>query len=185
MGILDFFEKSAGKWFSQRTSYKLGQQEQWHQSDKTNLYNELLPADVDEVIQLCERCRVSPSLAIGGLRTRWEKTHAKPAGSSLLVALNDESTTQAKQGILRGGNNSPIVSGLYYWGSDQTLVIVTEASGCTTEERLWFNSDNLRLRTSLMKFEQAERNVSSFYSEIRMGVAAPAIDSQSGSPPGS
>jgi len=33
MGILDFFEKSAGKWFSQRTSYKLGQQEQWHQSD--------------------------------------------------------------------------------------------------------------------------------------------------------
>ena len=170
MGILDFFEKSAGKWFSQRTSYKLGEKEQWHQSDKTNVYNELLPADVDEVIQLCERCRVSPSLAIAGLRTRWEKTYAKPAGSSLLVALNDESRTQSGQGILRGGNNSPAISGIYYWGSDQTLVIVTEVTGCTTEERFWFNSDNLRLRTSLIKFEHTEPNISSFYSEIRMGL---------------
>ena len=176
MGILDFFEQNVGKWFSQRTSYQLGQTEQWHQSDKTNLFNELLPADADDVVQLCDRCRVSPHFAIAGLRTRWEKTYSKPAGSTLLVALSRESSND-RYILLRGGNGTPTIQGTYFWGSDRTLVIVTEVSGCKTEERLWFSSENLRLRTSLMEFEKTEMNVSSFYSEIRMGaVPAPAAE---------
>jgi hypothetical protein len=78
MSILNFLEKSVGKWFSQRTSYQLGQTEEWHQSDKTNVFQELVPADAEDVIKLCDRAHVDPQLAIVGLQTRWEKTTLKP-----------------------------------------------------------------------------------------------------------
>ncbi len=177
MGILDFFERSVGKWFSQRTSYQLAQPEQWHQSDKTNLFHELLPAEALEVVQLCDRCHVDAKLALGGLKTRWEKTSFKPAGHVLLVPL--EASNQLDNGeitgsILRSNPDDLAITGHYGWGSDDTLVIVTETGGSRHEERLWFAAENLRLRTILITNSQDDRQFSSFYSEIRMGGAPPA-----------
>lgn len=176
MSILNFLEKSVGKWFSQRTSYQLGQTEEWHQSDKTNVFQELVPADAEDVVKLCERAHLDPKLAIVGLQTRWEKTTLKPAGSSLLVPLRSSSEDNKGQILLRGNVNKPTQQGTYFWGSDETLVIITPLPEGTVEERLWFAAENLRLRTSFMTYTHSTHpalNVSSFYSEIRLGGAPP------------
>jgi hypothetical protein len=174
MSILNFLEKSVGKWFSQRTSYQLGQTEEWHQSDKTNVFQELVPPDAEDVVKLCDRANLDPALAIVGFQTRWEKTSLKPAGSSLLVPLRTPAEHHSDAHILlRGNANKPMQQGTYFWGSDETLIIVTPVPEGTVEERLWFAAENLRLRTSFMTYSHstpaAPLNVSSFYSEIRLG----------------
>jgi len=177
MSILNFLEKSVGKWFSQRTSYQLGQTEEWHQSDKTNVFQDLVPPDAEDVLKLCDRAHVDPQLAIVGLQTRWEKTSLKPAGSSLLVPLQSPAAEGKGQIVLRGNANKPTQQGTYFWGSDETLIILTPVPQGMVEERLWFAAENLRLRTSLMTYTstalQSPLNVSSFYSEIRLGVSRP------------
>jgi hypothetical protein len=173
MNILNFLEKSVGKWFSQRTSYQLEQTEGWHQSDKTNVFQELLPAEAEAVVKLCEGCHLDPQLAIAGLQTRWEKTPTKPEGSSLLVPLRLAASDQHSSVILRSSAHSPAQQGTYFWGSDDTLIILTPVSEGTVEERLWFAAENLRLRTSFMTYDNPKLNVSSFYSEIRLGGAPP------------
>ena len=187
MNIESFFEKSAGKWFSQRTSYQLGQTEQWHQSDKTNVFQEVVPGNSDDVIELCDRYHIDPALAIVGLLSRWEKTYFKPAGSCLLVAFQPDTSEAADATstgkdepqnclMLQTGKNGPIRDSRYHWGSDETLVIQTQLEQGAVEERLWYAADNLRLRTTLMDYPHMGLQVSSFYSEIRMGVAVPASD---------
>jgi hypothetical protein len=170
MDILTFLEKNVGKWFSQRTSYQLGQTEQWHQSDKTSVFQDWLPKDTEDVAKLCERCRVSPDLALGGLQTRWEKTYLKPAGNSLLVVLQE--STSGEGTLLLSNSKTPAQKSSYTWGSDETLVITTELPEGRIDERLWFAAENLRLRTILMNYRDVGM-ISSFYSEIRLGVAPP------------
>jgi hypothetical protein len=55
-------------------------------------------------------------------------------------------------------------------GVDEALTLTTENKGIDIEERQWFVSDNLRMRTTIVK--KGEQVIqTSFYSEIRKAVA--------------
>lgn len=174
MDIQKFFELSAGKWFSQRTSHHLAFKQA--ESGKSDIQIETLPADHPEVVQLCQQYEVDPKLAWGGARVTWDGTmewdKEKHAGSTVLVPIADpEKPNEGK--LLRdmGYVEKIPVAGRYVMGADESLTLITEYETMYSEERLWFASENLRLRTSIVK-RFGGFSMATFCSEIRMGVTA-------------
>jgi hypothetical protein len=177
MDIQEFFQLSAGNWFSQRTSHHLAFKQS--ESGKSDIKIEMLPQNDPEVIKLCEEYQIDPALAWGGARVTWDGTmewdEQKHAGSSVLVPIADpEKPNEGK--LLRdvGYAEKAGVAGRYIIGSDEALTLITEYETMYSEERIWFASPNLRLRTSILK-RFGGFSMASFCSEIRKGVgAAPA-----------
>jgi hypothetical protein len=68
---------------------------------------------------------------------------------------------------MSGGVRSPQVA-RYTMGDDDALTLVTETENTCAEERVWFESNNVRLRTTIVTQASGD-SLASFYSEIRMG----------------
>lgn len=177
MDIQEFFQMSAGKWFSQRTSHHLAFKQS--ESGKSDIRIEMLPANDPEVIKLCQEYEIDPSLAWGGARVSWDGTmewdQEKHTGSSVLVPIADPDKPGEGK-LLRdvGYAEKAGVAGRYIMSSDGAMTLITEYETMYSEERIWFASPNLRLRTSILK-RFGGFSMASFCSEIRLGVtAAPA-----------
>jgi CpeS-like protein len=172
MDIKDFFQLSAGKWFSHRTSHHLGLNQS--ESGKSDLNIELLEKTDPAVVQICQQHEVQPDLAVCGLRVSWEgymqRDPSKLKGSTVLVPIADLAQPGAGQ-LLRKPNSSEKIpgAGRYELGTDEALTLITEEETLRSEERIWFASPNLRLRTSVVKHLDGF-SLASFSSEIRMGV---------------
>lgn len=175
MDIQEFFEISAGKWFSQRTSTYHGRPQP--ETGKSDLRIEFLAQDDPVVSQLVQQFAVTSGLAICGARLTWnaqmESAKAKQAGSVLLIVVPDPEQPQSGR-LLRSRNEAdtiPITS-RYQIGIDGALTLVTQEEALTSEERLWFASPNLRLRTTILK-QKGVFSMASFTTEIRMGLSQP------------
>ena len=173
MNIVEFFDHSVGKWFSQRTSYQLAQKERWHQSDKTDVFVTTLPTNDPEITRLVQASKLDPAQILATLRSEWTPTPMKKAGASVMVAI--ASSTDDSEGLLLRSLMAPgqtPVLGRYRLNPDDSLLLISEMGDLYAEERIWFAAPNLRLRTSLMRqkdaADEAEFENSSFYSEIRM-----------------
>jgi hypothetical protein len=193
--MIDFLQRSAGKWLSQRTCYHLPDPHHWHQSAKITFFQTELPGGAEAVVRLCQECGVNPQAVAGTLQTHWEKGAQGAAGSSLYVALDlpaidpDLSLTLAPEADRRflwwvAGQGQG--EGRYGRGSD-SWVWVTQRQGWETEERIWFPGENFRVRYSLSRplnpgdsvipqgSDRGQGGIQqgAFYSEIRLGQAAP------------
>lgn len=174
MDIVEFFQLSSGKWFSHRTSHLLSTSQS--EGGKSEILVEMLANTDSEVTRLCEQYKIDPRMATCSIRVRWDgglEGQAKQSGTTVLVAIADpENPNQGK--LLRqteDADNPP--PGRYIVGEDDALTLITEDGPISAEERLWFASPNLRLRTGIVK--QADGfSAASFCSEIRMGVTKPA-----------
>ncbi len=171
MDIVEFFQLSQGKWFSQRSNLAA----KVPSDGRSDLYIETLSATDPAVIQLCEQNHVDPSQALCGVRIRWdgsmEQEREKYSGSTLLVPIS--SPDQANEGtLLRDGQANESAASRYIMGTDDALTLITESETLYAEERVWFASPNLRLRTRILRQPDGV-NVASFCSEIRMGVTKP------------
>ncbi|NJP11213.1 MAG: phycobiliprotein lyase [Leptolyngbyaceae cyanobacterium RU_5_1] len=175
MDIVEFFQLSEGKWFSQRTSHHLAFKRS--ESGKSNLHVEMRPKTSPEVVSLCEQHNVNPESAVCGARItqdgnmEWDK--GKRTGSTLLVLIADPNRPNEGQFLQNVGHSekAPITS-RYILGNDDVLTLITEYETMSSEERLWFASPNLRLRTSTLKCSD-DFSMTSFCSEIRMGGVKP------------
>lgn len=178
MDIKEFFEQSAGKWFSQRTSHHLAFKQA--ENGKSNITIEMLAADAPEVIKLCELYEVDPHLALCGARVAWDGTmewdedKEKHNGSTVIVPIPDADKPNEGR-LLRemGYAEKAPVAGRYIMGIDDALTLITDYETMYSEERLWFASPNLRLRTSILK-RFGGFSMASLCSEIRMGVTQKA-----------
>jgi CpeS-like protein len=183
MNIQAFFQLCDGKWISQRTTHQL--LEQNNQSGRSDLWGEVLDATDGDVVTLCQQLNVDSSLALCGLRLRWSevaeayesKFKKKDEGSAVLVAIaahqkSDASENSSAGRILRNINCANAAMGTFSIGLDEALTLRLEKAGTVSEERIWFASPNLRLRSSSIKKEDLVC-ITTFCSEIRM--AAPAV----------
>jgi hypothetical protein len=172
MDIVEFFQLSSGKWFSQRTSHHLAFKQS--EGGKSDIVIEMLPNTEPEVIKLCEQYEIDPLLALCGARVIWDGTmewdEEKHKGSTVLVPVADPEKASEGQ-LLRemGYAEKAPVAGRYKMGTDDALTLITEYESMYSEERLWFASPNLRLRTSILK-RFGGFSMASFCSEIRLGV---------------
>lgn len=176
MDIKAFFEQSSGKWFSQRTSHHLAFKQS--ESGKSQIQIEMLANDDPTVIELCQQHNADASRIACGARVTWDGTmewdEEKHNGSTVLVAIAD--AEKPSEGLLlreTGYAEKAPVAGRYVMGADNALTLITEYETMYSEERLWFASENLRLRTSILK-RFGGFSMASFCSEIRMGGAKPA-----------
>jgi hypothetical protein len=168
MDIEAFLEMCAGQWFSQRTSYHLGQEQA--ENSKTEICIERLSPTDAEVLSLCEYSQIDPNLTLGGTKASWENPAGGknfPAASATLILVPDAGNPQRGELLqAKDANFKEIMAGRYLLGEDEALTLTLEGDGTYWEERLWFASPNLRLRTSLIK-RRDNWSSTAFYSEIR------------------
>ncbi len=176
MNIREFFELSAGKWFSQKTSQHLTLKQSEH--GKSDLVIEILPTDNPQVTNLCQQASIEPSSIWGGVKYTWKGTVAwdaqtqNPAnqqGESIAIAIPDAPEARTGKLVHASSTNdkSPQVA-RYTMGDDNALTLITKHEHTCSEERVWFESDNVRVRTTIITQANGE-SLASFYSEIRMG----------------
>jgi CpeS-like protein len=188
MDIQAFFQLCDGKWISQRTTHQL--LEQNNQSGRSDLWGEILDAGDGDVVALCQQLKVDPALALCGLRLRWSevaeayqsKFKPKNEGVALMVAIaahpesaaTPESHSSTVGQILRSLKADHPGVGTFSIGADEALTLRFEDAGAISEERIWFASPNLRLRSSSIKKDDVVC-ITTFCSEIRMVAPAAAI----------
>jgi hypothetical protein len=177
MDISEFFQQSAGKWFSQRTNHYLDSKQS--QSGRSNLTIEILEPSDNVVAGMCQRHGAGQDQVLCGLQVNWDgtldKDSKKQVGSMVLVVIPD--LQQPNTGILLrqvSPESSSPMSTQFSLGVDEVLTLTDQQDGVHSEERWWFASPNLRMRTQLAKYPDG-RTLAAFTTEIRMGGApAPA-----------
>ncbi len=175
MNVQEFFELSAGRWFSQKTSHHLTLKQSAH--GKSDLVIDLLPSDDPQIIQLCQQAQIDPNLIWGGAKYTWKGTkqwdaqsqnQANQQGAEIVISIPDRSGASAGK-LFRtvNGGSDRLVMAQYTMGDDNALTLLIEQDLTTTEDRIWFESNNVRLRTTIIT--QTNGNaVANFYTEIRM-----------------
>lgn len=162
MDIIEFFQQSAGKWFSQRTVHNLTSGEL--KAGKLELSIEILPPEEATVVKLCEKYQTDPNLAsLGAARM----THEGETKATVLVPIiNPDNPQEGKLLQDRGNGGSNNLISRYAIAPDDVLTLITESDTLYAEERLWYLMPNLRLRTSFVK-QANGLSIACFYSEIR------------------
>lgn len=167
MDIQTFLESCIGQWFSQRSSYQFDTEKA--ESHKSELTVEWLDTNHSLLVSLCQQHHVDPSQAIGGQQVMWNSSvdygQKKQTGSATMIIIPDSNTPQIGK-IIQSFQSKPSSQGNYSLGEDQALNLTLEMGDFSIEERIWFASHNLRLRTSLMKGKNSYSRTA-FYSEIR------------------
>jgi phycoerythrin-associated linker protein len=169
MDIKEFLALSEGKWFSQRTSYHLNDGKT--ENSKADLAIELISEDDRDLLALCQNNKIELNGELKATKISWDNSvdwgKPKQQGSSRLVLIPDAS--DAKTGKLIGAIATPGKSpkvGRFAIGNDETLTLIIENEDSYFEERQWFASSNLRLRTTLYRNGNGVE-LTCFYSEIR------------------
>ncbi len=166
--IVNFFEKLAGRWFSQRTTHYLT--EQTSKAGKSELEIDFLAPEHDSVTQLCVQAKLDPAKALCGLSIAQKSTiegNAKQRIRTTLIVPVSESDTTGQ--ILYSGDPTPRCT---YQFEQEVLTLTTEDDKASSQERWWFITDNLRMRTQMVKPKEGPE-LASFCSEIRLGAAPP------------
>jgi hypothetical protein len=169
MNIREFWHLSAGKWFSLRTNYYLDKGTA--ENSKADMAIEILAPDDSQVLQLCQEHDIAPHRSSGGVRHSWDNSldwgKPKQQGSSLIVLIPDGNNPQIGRLLKKAGHHQKTSScGQYILGKDEALTLIIETEDIYAQERLWFASNNLRLRTTFVKDTNGSTQTS-FYSEIR------------------
>ena len=157
MDAVEFFQHSAGRWSSKRTTHHLA----FKRSEKgeSEIVVEALTADDPEIIALCQMHSIDPNLSVGGSRVRWLGTMAwdregdeNHEGQTVFAIVPDPDNPR-KGRLLRERGYAEIVPvvGRFEMDDEDGLVLTTEYETMSSVERFWFASPDLRMRTSAVK----------------------------------
>tara|TARA_B100000214_G_C23906714_1_gene599219 strand:+ start:348 stop:881 length:534 start_codon:yes stop_codon:yes gene_type:complete len=173
MKIEQFFLKSIGEWNCMRSGHSLAFQE----FDDIRSRIKIIPAKMNDsrVDKLLKDNNLNTNEAKKAylinwkVKSEWGDNNSKDqsSGESLLIPL-EISETEGK--IIRSNGYTesiPIIS-LYKILEDGTLIIYSKYTHISTEERIWFVSNNLRSRSSVTRTINSSAIIQTSYaSEIR------------------
>ncbi|BAC89200.1 phycobiliprotein lyase [Gloeobacter violaceus] len=154
MTMMDFFRKSEGTWFTQRTVHHFDAVAD--ESGESNLIVRVLEADNPLVLQVCEAQRIDPARALGGAAFTWqdnlETDDPGPNRAAVLVDLPTDASRRSGRLLRNQGyvENIPVAS-RYAFAPDGVLTIDTEYVNNQGQERCWFISDHFRIRVSTVR----------------------------------
>ncbi|NJO86071.1 MAG: phycobiliprotein lyase, partial [Synechococcaceae cyanobacterium RM1_1_27] len=154
---------------TQRTSHHLAFRQS--ENGRSTLLISVLEIDDPKVVSTCQMHEVDPSLAAGGARVRWngeqDWDNDEYKGDVILVPLPDPGDPSRGRLLRDQGYAEKVpVIGHYRMEPDGAMILTTAYEMTESEERLWFASPNLRLRTSVVK-RFGGFSMASFCSEIR------------------
>lgn len=153
---MEFFQKSAGKWRSLRTTHHLPFRRA--ETGNSQIFVEALTSDSPKIKEICEIHQVSPQTAVGGAFVEWKASMAwdqgddNHEGTTVFALVPDKDNSQQGQ-MLRERGYAEIVPvvGKYEIDSEDALVLLTEYETMSIFERFWFVNPNIRVRSSTVK----------------------------------
>jgi CpeS-like protein len=154
MTMMDFFRKSEGVWFTQRTVHHFDLV--GDESGESNLYIQMIVADDPQVKAICEKQGINPSKARGGASFMWQENKdtaaPNPEQAAVLIDIPNDETGQSGKLLRNQGyvEKIPVVS-RYWFGQDGILTIDTEYDKNQGQERCWFINDDFRVRVSTIR----------------------------------
>jgi hypothetical protein len=153
--MMEFFLKSTGTWFTQRTVHHFTAAAK-DQSGESNLSVEVLGAKDPRILEICATQGIAADRAQGGASFLWQDNQDKnppnPEQAAILVDVpNDEGGRSGRlfrnQGYVE---KIPVVS-RYWFGQDGILTINTDYDNNQGQERCWFVTDYFRVRVSTVR----------------------------------
>jgi hypothetical protein len=171
--VVDFFERSAGRWRSQRTTHHLAFRRAEVGDSEISVF--ALGASDPEVQELCRFHEVDPALAVCGSRVSWQGTmgwdkdnEGGHEGKTVFAIVPDQDDPLRGR-LLRERGYAEIVPvvGRYHLDAKGGLNLTTEYETMSSIERFWFANSGLRLRTSTVK-RFGGFSTASFCSEARL-----------------
>lgn len=170
MTMMDFFRKSEGEWFVQRTVHHFDCRSD--ESGESNLSVIVLTPESDRVQAICQQQGIAPELAAGGGRFYWQQNLSnKPQNEKYAAVLVDvpDPASEGRRGRLirdQGYVESMPVISRYWFGDDGILTIDTDYENNQGQERCWFVNDNFRVRVSSVRMAGGV-NLTTYCSEFR------------------
>ena len=173
----EFFQQSAGRWRSQRTTHHLPFRRA--ESGSSDINVQFLDAGDEKIAAICQMHDVDPQQAIGGAFVSWNGSMAwdrenEDHKGTTVFALIPDSDDLRKGKLLRERGYAEIVpvAGEYYMDREDGLVLITEYETMSIIERFWFVNPDLRLRSSTVK-RFGGFNTATFCAESRLGESEP------------
>lgn len=181
MDIDTFVARSLGRWRSQRSAHHLAFAH--FEEIRSMITIEKLEKDDPAVLALCESQGVDHQAIATPFKMSWEgetdwNEDDVLKGQTVLVPIPDSPVDSSDH---RGQSNSGKLlrdqgyaetipaAGHYVIHPDGTFVLTTGYDRAAAEEKIWFASDNLRFRVSLIKTSDGKGvTTASLSSEIRM-----------------
>ncbi len=183
MDVMEFFQHSAGRWRSKRTTHHLAFRRS--EMGESEIEVKALDATDPQVIALCELHNVDPSLAVGGCYVTWaasmgwDQEGEYHEGQTVFALVPDVEDRRSGQ-LLRDRGYAEIVAvnGHYHMDDDGGLVLTTDYDVMSSVERFWFPSPNVRVRSSTVK-RMGGFSTATFCTETRVGaenLATPQLE---------
>jgi hypothetical protein len=180
---MEFFQHSAGRWRSKRTTHHLAFRRS--EMGESEIEVKALDAKDPQVIALCELHEVDPNLAVGGCYVTWaasmgwDQEGENHEGQTVFALVPDAEDHRRGQ-LLRDRGYAEIVAvnGQYQMDEDDGLVLTTDYDIMSSIERFWFPSPNVRVRSSTVK-RMGGFSTATFCTETRVGaddLATPTPD---------
>jgi CpeS-like protein len=152
--MMDFFRRSEGTWFTQRTVHHFDSVTD--QSGESNLYVSVVEAVDARTKAVCEQQGVDPAKAAGGASFLWQpnddRQEPNPDHAAVLIDIPEDETRQSGKLLRNQGyvEKIPVVS-RYWFGKDGILTIDTDYDKNQGQERCWFITDDFRVRVSTVR----------------------------------
>ena len=169
MKMMDFFRKSEGTWFTERTVHHFDNVAD--ESGQSNLIIKVIEKEEPKVQQVCELQAIDPVRAMGGASFSWQSNlderQPNPDYAAILIDIpDDESGLSGKIIRDRGYVESIPVVSRYWFGKDGILTIDTDYENNQGQERCWFITDDFRVRVSTVRMMNGV-NLMTYCSERR------------------
>ncbi|GET41740.1 phycobiliprotein lyase [Microseira wollei] len=154
MTMMDFFRKSEGTWFTQRSVHHFDLSAD--QSGESNLIVQVVEREDPRVSTICQQQGIDPALAMGGASFMWQENQDNrepdPDRAAVLVDVPDDTSLLSGKLIRDRGyiERMPVIS-RYWFGKDGILTIDTEYDNNQGQERCWFLTDDFRVRVSTVR----------------------------------
>ena len=169
MTMMDFFRKSEGTWFTERTVHHFDLVAD--ESGESNLIVRVMEPDDPKIKQVCNRQNIDSSKAKGGARFLWQANldndEPNPDYAAILIDIPDDETGLSGKLVRNEGYVEKIPVVCQYWfGKDGILTIDTEYGKNQGQERCWFITDDFRVRVSTVRMMNGV-NLMTYCSERR------------------
>jgi len=172
MNIEKFVSKSIGEWDSMRSGHSLAFKQ--FENIRSKIRISSIEADSSEVSTLISETGIDKSISTPfsiswEATSDWEvnETNESSSGFSLLIPIPISSTEGQIIRSLGYAEKTKAIS-KYKFLSDGTFTLSTVYENTIAEERIWFLSENVRCRTSLLRTANSLGILQASYSsEIR------------------
>jgi CpeS-like protein len=163
MTMMDFFRKSEGVWFTQRTVHNFDTAAA-DESGESNVMIDVLSIYDPRVLEVCQQQNVDPALVSGGCSFMWQDNldDATPNQNYAAILIDVPNPNNPKMGKFlrnRGYVEGIPVIGIYNFADDGVLTIETEYETNQGQERCWFINDHFRVRVMTVQMSNGVKQM--------------------------